>query len=321
LAYGQPKTYSACPLQEHLIADFIDAKHFAKLFGGVIAVGNSVSRYDVPILYSIPWSNGLDFLHLERLAFEPMSGKWQKVLEVPCERRVRGRLENLSFAQMHGHFVQQLFSTSGRNLFMYNTWRLRIRNEVFRSHLHNTHERYTIMPREFRKRGKKMKKAADKGEWTPSQDDLRPREEDHAHLHDDLEEESRAGPSWIIPVAKDSEETNLEAPFGYLDADVKAYFRTVNVQIRNWQDNGVEVGEDVDPNEGAWFLLGVFGMALIQLSYHSDRRLFFIAALTEMSNKEKQLATDPDCSNILERMTYSMDDFARRVFIDRLAGS
>lgn len=40
-----------------------------------------------------------------------------------------------------------------------------------------------------------------------------------------------------------------------------------------------------------------------------------------MSDKEKQLATDPDCSTILERMTYSMDDFARRVFVDRLVGS
>jgi nucleolar protein 9 len=40
-----------------------------------------------------------------------------------------------------------------------------------------------------------------------------------------------------------------------------------------------------------------------------------------MSGKERQLATDPDCSSILERMAYSMDDFTRRVFMDRLAGS
>ena len=52
-----------------------------------------------------------------------------------------------------------------------------------------------------------------------------------------------------------------------------------------------------------------------------DRHLFFVAALTEMSGKEKQLATDPDCSTILERMLYSMDDFVRRVFLDRLGGS
>lgn len=52
-----------------------------------------------------------------------------------------------------------------------------------------------------------------------------------------------------------------------------------------------------------------------------DKRMFFVAALQEMSGKEKQLATDPDCSTILERMTYSMDDFVRRVFVDSLSGS
>jgi nucleolar protein 9 len=49
--------------------------------------------------------------------------------------------------------------------------------------------------------------------------------------------------------------------------------------------------------------------------------MFFVAALTEMGGKEKQLSTDPDCSLILERMSYSMDDFVRRVFVDSLIGS
>ena len=53
----------------------------------------------------------------------------------------------------------------------------------------------------------------------------------------------------------------------------------------------------------------------------TERRMFFVAALKEMEGKELQLATDPDCSVILERMAYSMDDFVRRVFMDRLAGS
>ena len=51
------------------------------------------------------------------------------------------------------------------------------------------------------------------------------------------------------------------------------------------------------------------------------KRLFFVAALNEMAGKEKQLATDPECSVVLERMFYSMDDFVRRVFIDSLCGS
>lgn len=54
---------------------------------------------------------------------------------------------------------------------------------------------------------------------------------------------------------------------------------------------------------------------------HLEKRAFFMAALTEMQSKEKQLATDADCSIILERMLYSMDDFVRRVFLDSLTGS
>lgn len=53
----------------------------------------------------------------------------------------------------------------------------------------------------------------------------------------------------------------------------------------------------------------------------AGRRLFFTAAMEEMSGKETQLATDPECSIVLERMIYSMDDFARRVLADRFSGS
>ena len=93
------------------------------------------------------------------------------------------------------------------------------------------------MPKEFRKRGKKAKKSDAK------KNDLKPEAQD----------EIPAGPSWIISTAKDTEEPNPEAPFGYLDADVKAYFRTVDIQIQNWQENEVDADDgntDIDPNEG-----------------------------------------------------------------------
>ncbi|KAJ7179528.1 armadillo-type protein [Mycena filopes] len=143
------------------------------------------------------------------------------------------------------------------------------------------------MPKEHRKRGKKKKAEP---EWQPPvQEPVREPET----------------PSWIVSAPKpdDSEDVNPEAPFGYVDADVKAYFRTVDIQIRDWQAPAADTGadEDSDPNE--------------------ERRMFFVAALTEMGGKEKQLATDPDCSLILERLTYSMDDFVRRVFVDSLTGS
>ncbi|KAI0698876.1 armadillo-type protein [Cytidiella melzeri] len=150
------------------------------------------------------------------------------------------------------------------------------------------------MPREHRKRGKKHKKRTRE----PSTESTT----SHIQSADYAQENVEAGPSWIVSHSS-SAEVNAEAPFGYVDSEVKAYFRTVDAQIREWQDGGHTVTEDadMDPNE--------------------DRRLFFVAALTEMSGKEKELATDPDCSNILERMAYSMDDFARRVFMDRLTGS
>ncbi|KAI0829359.1 ARM repeat-containing protein [Trametes gibbosa] len=146
------------------------------------------------------------------------------------------------------------------------------------------------MPRENRKRGKKHKKQVEEVA------------NDAQDIAQGLEETKEAGPSWIVP-AREDPGADPNAPFGYVDAEVKAYFRTVDVQIREWQETRPEVEEDadVDPNE--------------------DRRLFFVAALTEMAEKEKQLATDPDCSTILERMIHSMDDFVRRVFMDKLTGS
>ncbi|EIW82459.1 ARM repeat-containing protein [Coniophora puteana RWD-64-598 SS2] len=142
------------------------------------------------------------------------------------------------------------------------------------------------MPQENRKRGKKHKKSE------------KQQEETFSSFQEPAPEQNE---SWIIPAAKP--DADLEAPFGYVDADIKAYFRNVDEQLRNWQQDGTSVdqGDEVDPNE--------------------ERRIFFLAALSEMSGNEKQLATDPDCSVILERMIHSMDDFVRRVFIDSLTGS
>ncbi|KAK0436050.1 armadillo-type protein [Desarmillaria tabescens] len=109
------------------------------------------------------------------------------------------------------------------------------------------------------------------------------------------EVEVEAGPSWIIPNPQQEQEQDSEAPFGYLDVDVKVYFRTVDVQMWQWQDREVEVDDE-------------------------EKHMFFLAALTEMTGKEKQLVTDPECSVVLERMVHLMDDFARRVFLDSLMG-
>ncbi|KAG1739843.1 armadillo-type protein [Suillus paluster] len=147
------------------------------------------------------------------------------------------------------------------------------------------------MPKENRKRGKKHKKTQEHSQ--PSRDTN----------YDSQNSEHHNRPSWIVPT-QESEEAHPEAPFGYVDPDIKAYFRTVDDQIRTWQQERPyeeDQTPDLDPNEA--------------------RRIFLVAALTEMSGKEKQLATDPDCSVILERMAHSMDDFVRRVLLDSLSGS
>jgi nucleolar protein 9 len=108
------------------------------------------------------------------------------------------------------------------------------------------------MPRENRKRGKKHKKT--------SQDEPEPEvyQEDANYAGEERTGGFEGGdrPSWVV---RDMEpQVNPEAPFGYVEADVKAYFRTVESQIRDWQDNPVyasagpsgENENEQDPNEG-----------------------------------------------------------------------
>jgi nucleolar protein 9 len=104
------------------------------------------------------------------------------------------------------------------------------------------------MPKEHRKRGKKKKPEP---EWQPPVQDPPSREPES------VPQQVEESPSWIVSAPKHAtteEDVNPEAPFGYVDADVKAYFRTVDIQIRDWQDSAAALGpneEDTDPNEGA----------------------------------------------------------------------
>lgn len=169
------------------------------------------------------------------------------------------------------------------------------------------------MPREIRKRGKKHKKSQ-----------LQVLPEGQEQGQDDHHPNNSGEPSWIVP-AREAEDVHPEAPFGYVEPDIKAYFRTVDEQIQSWQEDGNQLEyEDggLDPNEGKYFPWKIdLRYLLVVAVCHKAKRVFFVAALSEMSGKEKQLATDPDCSVVLERMAYSMDDFVLRVLMDRLGGS
>jgi nucleolar protein 9 len=99
------------------------------------------------------------------------------------------------------------------------------------------------MPRENRKRGKKHKKSAEEHHEIVFPDKPAPEEP----------ELDNNGPSWIVPPAAE-EEVDREAPFGYVDTDVKAYFRTADLQIRDWQSHeassSANESDDADPNAG-----------------------------------------------------------------------
>jgi hypothetical protein len=96
------------------------------------------------------------------------------------------------------------------------------------------------MPREHRKRGKRKK---NENEATAD-----------AVVTSNLEREKveNENPSWIETAEPPEAAFNPEAPFGFCDPDVKAYFRTVDKQLMEWQELGIEAETDrvEDPNLG-----------------------------------------------------------------------
>lgn len=105
------------------------------------------------------------------------------------------------------------------------------------------------MPRELRKRGKRKGKKENDPEVELPHEQAPTAAPDFVPLEDDS-----AGPSWIS-ANNTLDAKNIEAPFGYVEADLQAYFRSVDLKIREWQDEHGP-GEwneqlDVDPIEGA----------------------------------------------------------------------
>ena len=97
------------------------------------------------------------------------------------------------------------------------------------------------MPKELRKRGKRHKKSSGENQTHAQQREV-----------PDEGPSSASGPSWIVPRAdSSSKQFNPEAPFGYVDPELKAYFKTVDDQLKEWQQNRsyAEGEEDIDPNE------------------------------------------------------------------------
>ncbi|KAG8944967.1 Nucleolar protein 9 [Tulasnella sp. 424] len=112
-------------------------------------------------------------------------------------------------------------------------------------------------------------------------------------------EEPHAGPSWIAP--QPAVHDLDQPPFGALDPDLKAYLRSVDLKLNEWRDTAWDIQLTQDELQG--------------------EKLFLDATVTELKGKELVLATDPDCSKIMERIGHVVDNDAKRALLQALAGS
>jgi len=82
------------------------------------------------------------------------------------------------------------------------------------------------IPKDLRNRGKGNKKSEADAQPPTKEPEL-------------IDECPSSRPSWIVSRAPDSnqDQVNSDAPFGYVDPEMKAYFRTVEDWLKEWQQN------------------------------------------------------------------------------------
>ncbi|PWY99459.1 ARM repeat-containing protein [Testicularia cyperi] len=139
-------------------------------------------------------------------------------------------------------------------------------------------------------------------------------------------------PNWVRLQDRPSKAAT-EAPFGYVDAEIKAYFRSAYERINELESQAFRA-----PSLAA--TLHKRCKALQQSSSSSadaaaaedakdndndkeddDLELLLHATLQEMDGKELALCTDPDTSIIVEGVLERLPSKPLRVFVDRLAGN
>ncbi|BGP34639.1 Nucleolar protein 9 [Rhodotorula toruloides] len=96
------------------------------------------------------------------------------------------------------------------------------------------------------------------------------------------------------------------------DPDTKAYFKRISEQIEEMSANGfgkretqIVVNEDGEE---------------VEEEIEDERPLLLRSALESLSGHEVALAGDHETSVVLEQLLYAMDDFAKRVLLDRFTG-
>ncbi|MBW0546820.1 hypothetical protein O181_086535 [Austropuccinia psidii MF-1] len=165
------------------------------------------------------------------------------------------------------------------------------------------------MPREFRKRGRGGRRPKPKKDQDPPLSGFVLSNPQSALNSQDVIEIALQN---TLPIQQNKlpENSNSNRIFPELTPDLKAYWKQVDERIQELER------------------LGVGGRNIPAGPHHDDeedeedeRHLLLRSALSELSGHEVALATDPETSIILERIIYSLDDFAKRVLVDRLIGS
>lgn len=136
-------------------------------------------------------------------------------------------------------------------------------------------------------------------------------------------EEEDGTPNWVKLGDRPSKAEH-EAPFGYVDAELKAYLRAgwervIELESQGYAAKSTLTALSAASSAGA----GSHGQQYPAAEEEEDDELALLlqATLKEMDGKELILSTDPDTSLIVEGILHRLPAKPLRVFVDRLAGN
>lgn len=138
----------------------------------------------------------------------------------------------------------------------------------------------------------------------------------------DAEEDGQ--PNWV-KLGERSSKAEHEAPFGYVDAELKAYLRAGWERVVELESQGYAAKSTLTALAAASSNTGAASYAHDNVADEDQEddelSLLLQATLKEMDGKELLLTTDPDTSLIVEGILHRLPAKPLRVFVDRLAGN
>ncbi|CEH12120.1 Predicted RNA-binding protein, contains Pumilio domains [Ceraceosorus bombacis] len=176
------------------------------------------------------------------------------------------------------------------------------------------------MPRQnkIRQRGKKHKKSdadatlGNGGHSQHASDSLASAPLRHADVHESQPDGSEQLPAWMGNGDAGPSEVDPRAPFGYVEADLKAYLRSAISSL-----NALHASNSVAEHHSGYDQYA----ETEDTSSQEERIQLRDAALKEINGIELAVATDPDTSRVLELLIDTMSEKQVRIFADRLAGN